>query len=338
MASDGASGAGVVARGLTKWFGGLCALRNADLELPRTGVCGLLGPNGAGKTTTIRMIAGVLPPDAGSLAVLGIDMARDAARARRLIGYLPESAPLYPELTVDEYLRFRAGIAGLTAASARRAAALWADRCDVTRFGHRCCGALSKGMQQRVGLAATLLADPRVVILDEPSVGLDPEQTLAFRQLVRELGSTRLVILSSHLLSEVESVCSELAIVTGGRVVLQESTERFRMRASEGARLFAEVDRPVAGDEQLRSLCEGLTERALGDGWYRLEFGALRGDPRPALAGLLSERGVRLRALGADAAQLETVFVELVKRAAEERGGSPERGFAAAGSISGGHG
>lgn len=329
-------GAGVVARGLTKWFGGVCALREAGLVLPPTGVCGLLGPNGAGKTTTIRMIAGVLPPDGGTLSVLGVDMARDAARVRKVVGYLPESAPLYPELTVNEYLAFRAGIAGLAAGAARRAASEWGERCDVARFGHRCCGALSKGMQQRVGLAATLLADPRIVILDEPSVGLDPGQTLAFRELVRELGSTRLVILSSHLLSEVESVCSELAVIAAGRVVLQESLERFRARAAEGGRLHAEVDRSVRGDAEIDALCPGSTERPLADGWYRLEFSPSRGDPRPALAALLAARGVGLRTLGADSTGLESVFVDLVRRAASETADGARVRMDAAGSRSGG--
>lgn len=318
MALEGATVDGVRARGLTKWFGGLCAVRSADLRLPSTGVCGLLGPNGAGKTTTIRMIAGVLPPDAGELSVLGLDARRDGAAARSLVGYLPESAPLYPELTVTEYLRFRSGIAGLAPSAARRAIAELSERCDIARFTHRCCGALSKGMQQRVGLAATLLADPRIVILDEPSVGLDPAQTLAFRDLVRELGATRLVILSSHLLSEVESVCTELAVIAGGRVVAHESIERFRARATAGARLFAETDLPVSGDAELRALCGDLSERALGDGWHRIEFVSSGDDLRPVLAAKLAARGIRVRALGAAGASLESVFVELVKRSASE--------------------
>jgi ABC-2 type transport system ATP-binding protein len=293
-------------------------VRSADLRLPPAGVVGLLGPNGAGKTTTIRMIAGVLPPDEGELTVLGIDARRHGAKARELVGYLPESAPLYPELTVHEYLRFRAGIAGLSPSTARRAIDELSQRCDVARFAHRCCGALSKGMQQRVGVAATLLADPRIVILDEPSVGLDPGQTLAFRELVRQLGSTRLVVLSSHLLSEVESVCTELAVIAGGRVVAHESIDRFRARATSGARLFAETDRAIAGDAELRSICSGLSERMLDDGWYRIEFASGGDDLRPALATKLAARGIRMRALGSASASLESVFVEMVKRSASE--------------------
>jgi ABC-2 type transport system ATP-binding protein len=174
-------------------------------------------------------------------------------------------------------------------------------------------------MQQRVGVAATLLADPRIVILDEPSVGLDPGQSLAFRGLVRELGSTRLVILSSHLLSEVESVCSELAIVAGGRVVAHESIDRFRARAAQDGRMFAEIDRALAGDPALAQLFGECAEQRLEDGWHRIEFrGAAGDDPRARIAGDLSARGVRLRALGVASASLESVFVGLVHAAAAD--------------------
>ena len=318
VASEGASAGGVLACGLTKWFGDLCAVRAADLSLPGTGVCGLLGPNGAGKTTIIRMIAGVLPPDEGELTVLGLGSRRSGAEIRALVGYLPESAPLYPELTVDEYLRFRGGIAGMDATAARRATRTWAERCDVARFAHRCCGALSTGMQQRVGLAATLLADPRIVILDEPSVGLDPGQSLAFRELVRELGATRLVVLSSHLLSEVESVCEELAIIAAGRVIAQESIARFRARAAEGGRVFAEVDRPISTDPAVLAICGQVSERSTGDGWYRVEFTSSHPDQRPRLAADLLAKGVRMRALGTASATLESVFVDLVRGAATD--------------------
>lgn len=309
---------GVIACNLSKRFGDAVAVRDASFTLPARGVCGLLGPNGAGKTTTIRMISGVLAPDSGELVVAGASAERDPQLLRSRVGYLPESAPLYPELTVREYLEFRAGIAGLPRASARKAIERAMERCDVARFSTRLCGLLSKGMQQRVGVAATLLADPRIVILDEPSVGLDPAQTLAFRDLVRELGATRLVILSSHLLSEVESVCTELAVIAGGQVVAHESIDHFRARATAGARLFAEVDGPVSDVAELRGMCADLSERALDDGWYRIEFASGGEDPRPALAAKLAARGVRIRALGAANASLESVFVELVKRSASE--------------------
>lgn len=314
VADGGAEG--VLGRGLVKRFGSVEALRGADLAFPRIGVCGLLGPNGAGKTTTIRMIAGIMLPDEGDLRVLGLDARTDGAALRQCVGYLPESAPLYPELTVHEYLRFRAGLLGLSARRASSTILEAARRCDVEGFMHRCCGALSKGMQQRVGLAAAILGDPRIVILDEPSVGLDPGQTLAFRALVRELGASRLVLFSSHLLGEIESVCGELAVIAAGRVILQESIDAFRHRAWSGSRAFAEVDRSVIDDADMRRVCVGLSERALPDGWHRVEFSATEESVRSEAARMLASKGIRMRSLGVGAG-LEAAFVELVREAGQ---------------------
>jgi ABC-2 type transport system ATP-binding protein len=296
-----------------KRFGAVTAVRGIDLALPARGVCGLLGPNGAGKTTTIRMIAGILEPDEGSLEVAGLDARRAGPAVRSRIGYLPESAPLSPELTVLEHMRFRAGLAGLSGARARAAIDECMRRCDVARFAHRCAGTLSKGMQQRVGLAAAILGDPAVVILDEPSVGLDPGQTLVFRTLVRELGQSRLVLFSSHLLSEVESVCGELAVIAGGRLVVHETLEAFRARASEGASFVVETDAPPAG----------VAARALADGWWRSELALADDAARAEAVRALAAAGLRVRRAGAEVRSLESVFVELVHDAARRDGDAP---------------
>jgi len=312
--------AGVRARGIVKRFGRVLAVRGIDLSLPARGVCGLLGPNGAGKTTTIRMIAGVLDPDEGSLEVAGLDARRAAAAVRARIGYLPESAPLSPELTVLEHMRFRAGLAGLGGAAARAAIDDSMQRCDVARFAQRCAGTLSKGMQQRVGLAAAILGDPAVVILDEPSVGLDPGQTLVFRTLVRELGKSRLVLFSSHLLSEVESVCGELAVIAGGRLVVHEPIEAFRARAAQGSSFVVETDAPPAG----------LAARALPDGWWRSELVLHDDAARAEAVRALAAAGLRVRRAGTEVRGLEGVFVELVHDAArrDETPGGAGRGQA----------
>jgi ABC-2 type transport system ATP-binding protein len=308
---------GVVACNLAKRFGHAVAVRDASFALPSRGVCGLLGPNGAGKTTTIRMIAGVLEPDAGELLVAGVAAARDPAAVRACVGYLPESAPLYPELTVREYLEFRAGLASIGRGQRRPQIDAAMERCDVARFSDRLCGLLSKGMQQRVGLAATILGDPKVVILDEPSVGLDPAQTLAFRQLVRELGESRLVLFSSHLLAEVESVCSELLVIAHGRVVAHEPLEAFRRRAADNAAYFVESERAFALAAEAAGLCRSTRETPLADGWVRTEFVAadLR-DPREAVGRLLAEVRIPVRAMGVCERSLEQVFVSMVKEAA----------------------
>jgi len=320
---------GVVACNLTKRFGLAVAVRDASFALPSRGVCGLLGPNGAGKTTTIRMVAGVIAPDSGELLVAGVSAERDPAGVRARVGYLPESAPLYPELTVREYLVYRAGLLCIPRRAARAAIDAAMARCDVARFSERLCGALSKGMQQRVGLAATLLGDPRVVILDEPSVGLDPGQTLAFRELVRELGETKLVLFSSHLLAEVESVCSELMVIAQGRVVAHEPMERFRARgqgggsgASSGAgAYFAETDRSFAQLADVASNCRELRESPAADGWVRTEFNGIGGiDPRESLARILARERVAMRALGCVERSLEQVFVSLMHEASHDTG------------------
>lgn len=307
---------GVVACGLTKRFGHAVAVRDASFALPSNGVCGLLGPNGAGKTTTIRMIAGVLAPDAGELLVAGASAERAPELVRARVGYLPESAPTYPELTVREYLQFRAALVGLASADADAAIARAMERCDVARFADRLCGLLSKGMQQRVGLAATILGDPRVVILDEPSVGLDPGQTLAFRELVRELGETRLVLFSSHLLAEVESVCDQLIVMASGTVVAHESMERFRARAAESGRYFVESERGFAQAAAAAGLGTEFVELVLPDGWTRTEFGAAGpADPRVAVGRLLAEVRIPVRAMGVTSRTLEQVFVSMVQEA-----------------------
>lgn len=308
---------GVVACNLTKRFGHTVAVRDASFTLPARGVCGLLGPNGAGKTTTIRMIAGVLAPDTGELLVAGLSAARDPALARASVGYLPESAPLYPELTVLEYLRFRADLLRDRLPNRGSEIATAMERCDVARFASRLCGNLSKGMQQRVGLAATILGDPRVIILDEPSVGLDPAQTLAFRELVRDLGESRLVLFSSHLLAEVESVCSELLVIAHGRVVAQEPMERFRDRAGEGRGCVAETERAFSTAALAAGIVEAARETVLADGWIRTEFvGAGSDDPRVAVGRLLAEVRIPVRAMALAERTLEQVFVQLVKEAA----------------------
>jgi len=307
---------GVVACGLTKRFGHAVAVRDATFALPSTGVVGLLGPNGAGKTTTIRMIAGVLAPDAGDLFVAGASAMTEPEQVRARVGYLPESAPTYPELTVREYLLFRASLAGLARDAAHRQVDQSMARCDVARFADRLCGLLSKGMQQRVGLAATVLGDPRVVILDEPSVGLDPAQTLAFRELVRELGESRLVLFSSHLLAEVESVCDQLVVIAHGMVVAHEPMERFRARATQGGRYFIESERAFGSAALAAGHIVDPVELRLSDGWTRTEFGAANeDDPRIAVGRLLAEVRIPIRAMGVEGRTLEQVFVTMVQEA-----------------------
>lgn len=308
---------GVSARRLSKRFGHAVAVERVDLTLPERGVCGLLGPNGAGKSTTIRMIAGVFAPDDGELRVAGFDARREASALRAAVGYLPESAPLFPELTPREYLRFRAGIAGIPRGRIRVETERALERCDALRFGHRCCGTLSKGMQQRVGLAAAILGDPRVVILDEPSVGLDPSQTMAFRQLVRELGESRLVLLSSHLLAEVEAVCSILAVIARGRLLAQESIDAFRARG-RARRWIVETDRPPATLLPADLATEAVEASDLGGGWWRASRVSDDAAAEMERVGRAARAaGAIVRRLEAEPVSLESVFVGMVSLPSE---------------------
>ncbi|MGH8456565.1 MAG: ABC transporter ATP-binding protein, partial [Stenotrophobium sp.] len=198
----------IEARGLTRRYGPTVAVSDLSLTLRKGEILGLLGPNGAGKSTTMKMLTGNLAPSSGTALIKGVSLHDAPTAAKRNLGYLPEQPPVYPELTVDEYLRYCAGLHGI--ASAQRAAAVKQAKksCGLADTGQRLIGNLSKGYQQRVGLAQAIIHRPSVIVLDEPTVGLDPIQIREIRSLITELGQTHSVILSSHILPEIQAVCS----------------------------------------------------------------------------------------------------------------------------------
>jgi ABC-2 type transport system ATP-binding protein len=203
---------------LTKYYGEYPAVRDVSFEVPKGRVVGFLGPNGAGKSTTMRILAGYLTASSGRASIDGFDVFRDPIAVRRRIGYMPESCPLYGELRVDEYLKFRAGLKGLGWSARRKRIDYVTQRCWLTDVRRQLVGTLSKGYRQRVGLADALLADPPVLILDEPTAGLDPAQIRETRKLIRELGAEHTMLLSTHILSEVEMACDSVIIIAQGRV------------------------------------------------------------------------------------------------------------------------
>jgi len=313
--SDPSASLTVAARHLTRRYGAALAVDGVDLELRRGEVLGLLGPNGAGKSTTMRMLTGNLAPSGGGIAICGIDLLDDPKGAKARIGYLPETPPLYRELTVDDYLAFCARLHRVPAGEVKAAREQAKARCGLSEVGHRLIAHLSKGFQQRVGIAQAIIHRPDVVILDEPTVGLDPNQIREIRALIRELGGSHSVILSTHILPEVEAVCDRVQIMHRGRIVFGDSIEGLK-RSRQGNSLLAGLARPPAADA-LRAIA-GVTEaEALADGLFRVRFvpGA---SPAEALARAAVQNDWGLTQLCPEHTSLEDVFVQLTRSAAGE--------------------
>ncbi len=249
---------------LYKSYGPVAAVRGVSFEAGEGVVLGLLGPNGAGKTSIMKALTGFHYPDGGKAVVAGIDVTEDPVAAKRLVGYLPESAPLYPDLTPEEYLAFAASARGLSGRVCSTAVGRAVEACGLGPVYRRPVEELSKGYRQRLGLAQAILHDPKVLILDEPTTGLDPNQILEIRALIRELGREKTVVLSTHVLQEVEATCSQVVILNEGRVVAQGSPaeigealkgeERLslRVRARKGRLDELTIGRLVAGLRRLK--------------------------------------------------------------------------------------
>jgi len=316
----------IEAHGLTRKFGDFTAVADVSFALSEGEIVGILGPNGAGKTTTIRMITGFLPPSSGRVTLGGRDLfggSPDAIAVRRDLGYLPESVALYPEMRVEEYLAYRARLEGLDRTSSRRRLGEVLERCLLADVRRQVIGTLSKGYRQRVGLAGAILHDPKVLILDEPTVGLDPKQIVAIRELIRELGEKHTLLLSTHILPEVELLCGRVLIFDRGRIVAEGSPDELRERLQGQVAVKVEFELPAEGmTEALERVAGVHTVRALGpdtgpSGRFALEC-APGADPRPAIFRLAVERSWVLIELTSERASLEDVFVRLTTRDAEE--------------------
>jgi ABC-2 type transport system ATP-binding protein len=294
--------------GLTKRYNDITVVDDVSFAVARGEVLGFLGPNGAGKTTTMRMLTGYLPPSSGSVTIAGFDMQTHSLQARRHIGYLPEGVPLYPEMTVAGYLDHMARLRTLS----QRADAV--ERAmDLVHIGDRAddrIGKLSKGQRQRVGLAQALLHDPDVLILDEPTVGLDPRQIIEVRELIRELGATRTVILSTHILPEVSMLCNRVVIIKKGRVVAEDTPTALTSRLQGSERIEMRLHHQPTDITAIQQLPGVVSVSVEADGLLHIETAA-GSELRPELASLVVSQGWGLLELHKVTLSLETIFLEL---------------------------
>ncbi|GIL09353.1 MAG: multidrug ABC transporter ATP-binding protein [Chloroflexota bacterium] len=297
---------------LTKRFSSITAVDAVTFDAKHGQVTGFLGPNGAGKTTTMRMLTGFMPPTSGRAVVAGFDVFDHSFEVRKRVGYLPESVPLYRDMTTRGYLMYLGEIRGLAHRRDRADAAL--RRVNLLDRADSRIRTLSKGMRQRVGLAQAIMHDPEVLILDEPTIGLDPLQVLELRDLVRELGKSHTLLFSTHILSEAEQVCDNVVIINRGRIVAQGTPQDLRALLERGGRVLVRLNAPV---EDARAALAALPDV---EGVEVERDGLLvtprrpESDPRPAIARLVVARGWDLVELRPLAVNLEEIFLEVTQR------------------------
>lgn len=307
---------------LTKKYPGRIAVDDLSFEVHPREVVGFLGPNGSGKSTTMRILTGFLAPSGGVARVAGFDVTRHPFEVRRRIGYLAENCPLYPELRVDEYLDFRAALKGVPARNRRQRIAEVRELCGLADSGKRIIGQLSKGYRQRVGLAEALVHDPELLILDEPTVGLDPNQIRQVRNLIQQLGERHTILLSTHILSEVEATCRRVIIVNQGRIVASGPTAELIHNLKGAARIRAEIKADRKQLEMQLVDWPGVREFRIekeGD-WLRLQLSCASGeDPRTRLFQLAASQGWTLRELHLESGKLEDLFVSITTQPEEHQ-------------------
>ena len=316
-----AVGAMIEVENLTKWYGNTLALEGATFTVEEGQVVGFLGPNGAGKSTTLRILTGFLPATSGEARVNGHDVLLESLAVRSSIGYMPENVPLYPEMRVEEYLTFRAGLKDVPSAKRRAAVDRVVERCWLKEMRRRLIGQLSKGFRQRLGLAEALVADPPVLILDEPTLGLDPTQIEETRKLIRSLAHKHTVLLSSHILPQVEKACSHLVIIADGQIKAADSLDELKRRLAHRQQVVVELRTADTGDgpaEVGRALGQvaGAADVRIeegGGGWLRATVTpAADADPREGLCAAVGRRGWQLREVHRLAPSIEELYARIV--------------------------
>ncbi len=306
-------------KNLTKFFGTHKAVDNISFTVQEGEIVGFLGPNGAGKSTTLRVLTCYMPATGGSASVAGFDVFSQSLEVRRRVGYLPEGNPLYPEMRVREFLNFRGKLRGMGRDDREKAIKRVADRVWLGEFIDRPISQLSKGMKQRVGLADALLHDPKVLVLDEPTIGLDPTQIRETRKLISDLARRHTIILSSHILPEVEATCQRTIIISGGRIRASGSMAEIRDRIKGSSRVIAEIRGPKEDVVKAVRHINGVNdvEATSAEGWQRLriETSGAR-DVREEVAAVVARGNWGLRDLRLETGSLEDFFIQITAEAA----------------------
>jgi ABC-2 type transport system ATP-binding protein len=297
--------------GLTKDYGSRRAISDLTFNAEKGEILGFLGPNGAGKTTTMRILTGYMPPTSGKVTIGGHDVIEDSLAVRRIVGYLPETVPLYGEMSVYEYLKYMADLRNIKNAKQRIYETL--ETLQLADRANGFVGKLSKGMRQRLGLAQALLHQPEVLILDEPTIGLDPKQVVTFREIIRSIGKDRTVLLSTHILPEAQQVCDRVLIINKGHIVTEDTPEQLQARLTGSQRYAVRVRGDIdglpaqlAGIQGVKTVTSGADER--------IEFETVPGiDPRPQIARAIVNAGYDLLELRSISMSLEDIFLELTR-------------------------
>jgi len=307
----------IKARNLVKWFGPTLAVDHLSFTIDAGRIVGFLGPNGAGKSTTLRILTGFIPPTSGQATIAGFDAMKQPAEARSRIGYLPESTPLYGEMRVEEYLDYRGRLMKMPRDDRRKRIGVVCDRCGLAHLRRRLVGQLSKGNRQRVGIAQALLHNPKVLILDEPTAGLDPTQITHVRQLIRDLKGSHTILISSHILPEIEKTADDVVIIAGGRIVAQGTPDELRENVAGGSQVVVEVK---ASAESVRNVFTRAASvdrvEVTADGpWSRATVTPRDGqDIRESLGSIVASNGWTIREMSRHTRSLEEYFIEITAR------------------------
>lgn len=302
---------------LTKRYAGHTAVSDISFTVNCGEIVGLLGHNGAGKSTTMRILSCYMPATSGTVRVAGLDVYTASQEVRRRIGYMPENNPLHPDMRVREYLKFRARLKGLSRRRSRERVDVVMEQCSLTNVSRRIIGQLSKGYRQRVGLADALVHEPELLILDEPTLGLDPQQIRSVRQLIQNLASRHTVLVSTHILPEAEMTCNRMLILGGGKILATGTPDELQQFMAAGSQIVAEVAAPV---EELQECWAAMAEieqfdvSPIDGGFLRCALTPRNGaDLRPLIYMLVRERGWLLRELTRNRHSLEDIYVQLTR-------------------------